>query len=267
MTFNSDLSESIKQLAPWHHDIELSESISTGKVFHSSGTLPADDNDGVSLISPRRFFTRRVRSLFGGVSDRDMLSGKSFLDCACNAGAYCFLAREFGASRSVGFDVREHWINQAKFVQQHRTYANTDNIEFFVSDLYDIPGRKLPSFDLTYFSGIFYHLPDPISGLKIAADLTRDVIVVNTACAPESENPLAMSLAMESATMLMSGVHELAWLPNSPEILFVILRWMGFEEAKLVFTNTMPNNRRRIEVIAARELGRLDNVEGIPLST
>lgn len=253
------LAEKIRALRPWHHDIELFDDFSTGKVFSPDGKLAGKDNDGVSLISPRSRYFGRMRQLFP-----EGLSGKHFLDCACNAGAYCFWARELDAERVVGFDVREHWIEQAKFVQQHRTFQPVDRIEFFVRDLYDLPGLGLDPFDVTYFSGIFYHLPDPITGLKIAADLTREIMIFNTAMMPPGDYQNGMTIAHESRTKVMSGVHELSWFPNNKETLRDILLWMGFKEQKISMLNENKTDapRSRIEIIAARERGRLENFDG-----
>ena len=49
-----------------------------------------------------------------------------------------------------------------------------EDIRFEVCDLYALPELDLPSFDITLFNGIFYHLPEPVTGLKIAADLTKE---------------------------------------------------------------------------------------------
>lgn len=251
------LIEQIKKLAPWHHDIQLTSELSTGVVFSADGTLPPAENDGVSLISPDQRFVRRVNSLFP-----NGMKGARFLDCACNGGAYCFLSRQHGADFSVGFDVRPHWVDQARFVQEHRTVHPTDRIEFHVSDLYDLPNKNLEPFDLTYFSGLFYHLPDPISGLKIAAELTTDVLVLNTACSPPSDNPLGMTMSMESKELVMSGVHQLAWLPNGPEVLYHILLWLGFREVVLTVDTVGTASGRRVELIAARTTGRLTGLRG-----
>ncbi len=254
---NESLRQQILDLRPWHHDIELNEELSTGKVFSPDGRLLPADNDNVSLISPRNRFERRAEVLFP-----DGLSGRRFLDCACNAGAYCFYAREMDCDFAFGFDVREHWIKQAQLVQQNRRGYPTDRIEFRVMDLYDLPKLGLEPFDFTYFSGIFYHLPDPITGLKIAADLTRDVLLLNTAAMPEAENPRGLTQVYESETLVMSGVYKLAWFPNGPEILAEILKWLGFRDMKLTRDVINHKGRRRLEIIAARSRNRLDAVPG-----
>lgn len=252
------LAEQVEKMRPWHHDIEINEEFSTGEVFSPTKILIPAENEGVSLISPRERFLKRLDSLYP-----DSLAGKRYLDCACNAGAYCFMARERGAEKVVGFDVRDHWINQAKFVQEQRTLAPTDRIEFHTLDLYDLPTRDFGKFDLTYFSGIFYHLPDPVTGLKIAADLTEDIIVVNTAMRRDENNPSGMTMAIESDTQVMSGVHQMSWYPNGPECIHNILSWMGFAEMKLTMDITREGyTNQRIELIAAREEGRLANLDG-----
>ena len=240
------LTQQIKSMRPWHHDIDITEDFSTGKIFSETGTLPRDENDGVTLI--------------------DGLGGKRFLDCACNGGGYCFWAREYGADEAYGFDVREHWINQARFVQRHRMVAPVDNIQFDVMDLYDLPKKNLDPFDMTYFSGIFYHLPDPVTGLKIAADLTSDTMLISTAAMRDPNNPTGMTMAKESTTKVMSGVYQLAWFPNGPECLKEILLWAGFKDIKLTRATDNPAARMRIEIIASKTKGRLEKLEGESLT-
>lgn len=253
-----ELVEQIKALGPWHHDIELFDGFGTGEVFSPTGKLPASENDGVTLISPHNRFKRRIDSLYP-----DGMAGKTFLDCACNAGAYCFWARERDAARSLGFDVREHWIDQANFLLKNRKGFPSDRLEFHVMDLYDVPKHDFGQFDMTYFSGIFYHLPDPITGLKIAADMTTDVLVLNTAMMIDKSNPRGLTMARESTEVVMSGVHQLAWFPNGRETLIDILKWLGFESMTVtLFQSNNEAKRSRIEIIAGREKGRLDGLEG-----
>ena len=49
-------------------------------------------------------------------------------------------------------------------------------------DLLDV-GERLGNerFDICLFKGIFYHLPDPVAGLKIVADRTDEVLILDTA--------------------------------------------------------------------------------------
>ena len=152
----------IKALGPWHMNIQLTEELNSGEVFAEDGVKRGRDEGGrggdVSLLQLRDLFLKQIDSIYP-----DGLKGKTFLDCACNAGGYCFWTRERDIKSAFGFDVREHWIKQARFVKAQRRVAETDRIQFRVNDLYDIPSQNLTPFDITMFKGIFYHLPDPIT--------------------------------------------------------------------------------------------------------
>ncbi len=256
-----ELVAEIKALQPWHHNLELTTDLTTGEIFSPDGRLLPKDNDGVSLITPKPRFLSRAKALYP-----DGLSGKRFLDCACNAGAYCFFSRELDADLAVGFDIREHWINQARFVQKNRTIEPTDRIEFEVMDLYDLPSKGYSPFEFVYFSGIFYHLPDPVTGLKYAADLCSDVLVLNTAMMAGDLETDGLTKMSESTERVMSGVYELAWFPNNVSTLTSILQWLGFKSMKITQDNINPAGRRRVEIIAGREAGRLEALDGEELA-
>ena len=99
------------------------------------------------------------------------------LDCACNCGAYLFLCKDHGAGECFGFDVREQWIRQARWLLEHRAGDHT-GMRFEVHDLLDLPGLGLEQFDVVLFRGIIYHLADPIEGLRIAAGMARELLVM-----------------------------------------------------------------------------------------
>ena len=118
-----------------------------------------------------------------------------------------------------------------------------------VCDLYDVPALGLAPFDVVQFKGIFYHLPDPVSGLRIAADLTRELLILNTATLPGAEGSLVLA---DEGTHLMSGVYELCWYPTGAAVLERILRWMGFVETAVNW-----EIEGRIEILASKVEGLL----------
>ena len=203
----------------------------------------------VQLISPRDTFIKRMKRIYP-----EGFAGKSFLDCACNCGGYSFWAKELGAEECFGFDVREHWINQANFLLQNRPDPK-ENMTFKVLDLYDLPKMELEPFDITMFKGIFYHLPDPISGLKIAADLTKELLYLDTATINGYPEDCLVS-CFEGTEELMSGVHGLSWFPSGPKVLEDILKWLGFVEFRLLMWNKerpkRPKNGR-LTLLASRK--------------
>jgi tRNA (mo5U34)-methyltransferase len=248
-----DVLNEVLRLKPWHMNIQLTEGFSTGTPFSETGELTAKENEGVGLLDLKRHFYLPIDKLYP-----NGLAGKKLLDCACNAGGYCFWAKERGADETLGFDVRPHWIEQARVVQKHRTVASTANMKFEIADLYDIPKMNLPQYDITMFKGLFYHLPQPVLGLKLAADLTKELLWFNSAYSLEMPDG-ALHMVYESSETLMSGVHRLSFFPTGPQVIAGILRWLGFKDVRLMFAKPKPGNpkRGRLEILAAREEGFL----------
>jgi SAM-dependent methyltransferase len=234
------LREEIRRLGPWHHDVEVAPGVHTGDLALAPPSDPALGTP--TIIQPSRLLVPLTQALFEGG-----MAGRSFLDCGCNAGGYVFAACAMQSPRAYGFDVRRHWIDQAEFLARHLPSAGAT---FGCHDLADLPGLGLEPFDVTLFSGLLYHLPDPVAGLRIAADLTREVLMVNTDTLPGRGD--ALILSQESDTLLMSGVHRLAWLPTGPAVVAAILGWCGFPHTRLVFDRSTTYGRRRIFIVASR---------------
>jgi tRNA (mo5U34)-methyltransferase len=241
------LRDEILRLGPWSQDVEVAPGLTTAV---SREAPEAGDSTPLGNLTIRRDHDRFVGMLKDVYPDG--LAGRRVLDCACNCGVYVFWASEVGAGASFGFDVREHWIDQARFLARER-WPEADS-EFEVRDLYDLPDRGLDPFDITVFKSIFYHLPDPVTGLRIAADLTRELLILNTAVVDGREGALIVN--PESDVELLSGVHRLAWLPTGPGVLRHILEWCGFPHTRLSLQlPPLDGNRARIELLAARDEG------------
>ena len=222
MAGSAALSEEIGRLGPWHIDIEVTPGVRTGAFSEATG-----ESVSIPLYSPYR----TLRSILGAMYPNG-LQGRSALDCACNCGAFLFWAKELGAGDCYGFDVRDHWIKQARFLAKHRTVGPTAGLRFEVGDLYELPSRGLEPFDLTFFSGILYHLPEPITGLKITADLTTELMLVQTATMSGGPGDGYLAISDESREELLSGVYGLNWLPTGPRVVNRILKWSGFHETR-----------------------------------
>ena len=255
---NDQIKQMIIELGPWHIDVQVTRELSTAAFLEA----PVDTYTGekavnrVSFIQPRDAWVTMMRRLYP-----DGLQGRSFMECACNCGAYCFWAKEMGASTTYGFDVREHWINQAKFLQKHRTWPS-DGMRFEVQDVYDLPKSGLEPFDIVMFQGIFYHLPDPITALKGAADLAKEIILLDTAIRTDLPDGM-LAIAEEGREQVMTGVYGLNWFPTGPMVLERVLHWLGFPETCVVHWRKKRVIRLgrsgfgRIRVLGARTPGTL----------
>jgi tRNA (mo5U34)-methyltransferase len=247
----AELRAEVIRLGPWHIDVEITPEVSTRASLDAPpGTYP-ESFGRVKMYDPREGFLRRLGRLFP-----EGLAGRSVLDCGCNCGAYSFYAREAGAGRCFGLDVREHWIQQARFLAAQRPDTG-EGVRFEVADLYALPNLELGRFDVTLFLGIFYHLFDPVAGLRLAADLTDELLIVNSATKASLPDGLLVS-DHESPELADAGVDDLCWFPTGPAVLARILGWLGFPEVRCSVWRRAPRQRKdleRVEVLAARTPG------------
>ena len=72
-------------------------------------------------------------------------------------------------------------------------------------DVYDLPELGLDPFDITIFGGLFDQLAIPVSGLKIAADLTKELMIFDTATKWGMDDD-SLVVAHEGTEALMPGV-------------------------------------------------------------
>jgi SAM-dependent methyltransferase len=244
------LREEVVALGPWHLDVEIAPGLSTAAFLDAPQDAYPESFGAVTFRNPRAGFVKRIMRLFP-----NGLEGRTVMDCACNCGAYLFWAKELGAGECFGFDVRGHWIDQARFLARSRSGPGAD-IRFEVRDLYDLPGLGLDQFDVTLFHGILYHLPEPVAGLKVAADLTRELMIVNTAARTDLPDG-ALVASEEGRVEAMSGVYGLNWFPTGPDVLASMLAWTGFPETRTSrwrrSVENQPGAMGRIETLAARD--------------
>ena len=218
-----ELIADLEALAPWHLDFEVVPGVRTA--IGNAARYGDKDHRGLPTIDPWKM-KGTIEGLFpAGVE------GKSFLDVGCNSGGYCFLLKSMGAARTLGFDPRDHWINQAKFVKRHWEQS-TEGMEFRTARLEDVDLDA--RFDITLLKGVFYHLPNPIGDLLTLCAATREAIVINSACRSDIPEGALLS-ARESVAEPMSGVDGLCWYPGGPLAAVNILRHAGFSYCSLRF--------------------------------
>lgn len=91
--------------------------------------------------------------------------GKTVLDVGCNAGFYSIEMRRRGASRVVGIDTDDAYLEQARFASQVCGVP----IELRKMSVYDVADLD-EKFDVVLFMGVLYHLRHPL----LALDLLRE---------------------------------------------------------------------------------------------
>ena len=102
------------------------------------------------------------------------LTGKSVLDIGCNAGFYSFEMKRRGASRVLGIDFDDYYLNQARFAAR---VLGHDDVEFRRMSVYDV-GALREKFDLVLFLGLIYHLRHPLLALDLIHEhVAKDLLV------------------------------------------------------------------------------------------
>lgn len=241
--------EKLRELAPWHFDISLGE---IGTLDGNRAKFgPTIDDWPIGVVNPKELEPLLLSLYPNG------LKGKHFLDVACNGGGYSILAKQLDADYTLGFDVREHWVNQAKYCA---TALGLKDIDFKVDGAHTFTSEQ--QFDITLFKGIFYHLADPVSVMRRMADVTREIIIVDTATGGGERGDLRMTFKAEDKhTNLMTGVERIAWWPSGPDLVAELLKRMGFPATREVYWKRKHTRSGfgggRCRVVAARSEGLL----------
>jgi SAM-dependent methyltransferase len=164
----------LRNTSYWHYPFELPWGrMRVGKPQH-------DERHALR----RQHFFEPLLKLYGG-----SLAGKTVLDLGCCQGFWSFEALRADAAHCVGLDSSPQFIREAEAI---RTLSGANRCDFRVAHL-DEPGwgEGVAAVNVTLFLGLFYHLSDPLYGLRQAMALTTETIVVDTAVTPREEPVLA----------------------------------------------------------------------------
>src|SRR3954454_22903663 len=151
-----ELTARIQALGPWFHNINL-DGVWTAP-DHFLGDYP-----GAKF---RRFAAHLPEDL----------RGKTVLDIGCNAGFYSIEMKRRGASRVLGIDSDERYLDQARLAAE--VLGHDDAIQFAKLDVYDV-GAIGETFDRVIFMGVLYHLRRPLLALALIREhVARDMLLL-----------------------------------------------------------------------------------------
>lgn len=230
-----------EKLGNWHQNIQVTNKIKTGDL--------SEPYNGKSHVS-QTYLADYLSELYG-----EKLNEKTVLDCACNAGGALFELQRVGINYGFGFDVRQTWIDQAEWLKENINIYSTQNLVFKCGG-FDLLTTHQP-YDISFFNGIFYHLTNPILELTRVANLTKDLIVVNTTYDPsckETKPCLVFKIEGKSLEEGLTGVEGISWFPNGEGLIIEVLKSLGFTNHKVMFKNP---EVRRLCVVASK-LSELD---------
>ena len=195
-------------LAPWFHNLHLPGGRRTAP-DHPLGDFPSYKWREIAPHVP------------------EDLSGARALDIGCNAGFYSFELARRGAD-VLAVDVDDHYLRQAHWAAAE--LGLEDRIEFRRCGVYELATLGEQPFDVVLFLGVLYHLRHPLLALDVVADLTGELLVVQTLTTPGEERvPAPADLSIDEREQLtregwpaMAFIeHALAgdptnwWAPNA----------------------------------------------------
>ena len=123
----------IDALGPWFHNIDL----------------------GGVWTAPDHFLGNYPAVKFAGFADRlPDVRGKTVLDIGCNAGFYSVEMKRRGATRVLGIDSDDRYLEQARLSTNTLGFPVVEFAKLSVSDVSAID----ESFDLVIFIGVLFHL-------------------------------------------------------------------------------------------------------------
>ncbi len=220
-----EIQAELKRLAPWFHRIDLGDGLYT----------KTESVMGEPVDHPRAPW-QTIQKLLPA-----SLDGKSLLDVGCNAGFYAFEAKRRGAKRVLGVDGQRQHVRQGLFVRKVLGLE----VEFRRLNVYELAPRNVGQFDITLALGLLYHLKHPILALENLYQVTKELLVIETAIMPPERTPESFLHPLGEQQMLL---HALAYVENpatakeqvfnwflpSVPALVALLRNTGFAEVEVV---------------------------------
>ncbi|HEX4631050.1 MAG TPA: DUF1698 domain-containing protein [Chthoniobacterales bacterium] len=198
----SEILNGLKLLEPWFHRIDLGNGIFT----------KTESVMGEPVDHPRETWEVIQRCLPAD------LNGKSVLDVGCNGGFYCVEAKGRGASRVLGVDGQRQHVRQALFV---RKVLGLD-LECRRFSVYDLDPATIGVFDITLALGLVYHLKHLVRALERLYDVTRELLIVETAIVPPEQTPPSF---VQSLGEIRQTLHPIFYAENPPEAKEQVYNW------------------------------------------
>jgi tRNA (mo5U34)-methyltransferase len=108
------------------------------------------------------------------------------LDLACNEGWFSHRLLEWGASRTVGIDIRAKSISRAELVRDHFGISR-ERLELRCADVFDLDVSVFGTFDIVLCLGLVYHLENPVGAIRVARAFTSGMCVIESQMTRQTE--------------------------------------------------------------------------------
>ena len=182
---------------------------------------------GNGLFAPGQIRFEVLRRQLEWLNFPEALTGQSFLDLGSWDGFYAFEAEQRGAARVLAADSFSWngmgWSNKEGFLLAREILRS--KVEDMDIDIMDVCPERVGLFDVVLFSGMLYHMRDPIKALQNAASVCKKQLIVETA--------VGMEDVKEPVLAYLPRVHgeeqSNFWRPN-PALVNLWLKELGFRK-------------------------------------
>jgi tRNA (mo5U34)-methyltransferase len=155
------------------------------------------------------------------------LTGKTVLDVGAWDGYFSFAAERMGASRVVAVDSYVWERPGGKDGFEYARSALGSSVEDLQMEVLDISPETVGRFDVVLFLGVLYHMRHPLLALERMADVTNDLLVMETLV----DMTFLRAPAAAFYPWKLHGDETNWWGPNRAAVLGM-LSSVGFEHVK-----------------------------------
>ena len=168
------------------------------------------------------------------------LTGKRVLDIGCAEGFFSFEAERRGAREVIGIDSFPDSVRRFNITRA----ARQSNATAFLMNVYDLEPKRLGTFDVVLFYGVFYHLKHPQYALERIRSICTGDLLFQTYMYEEPAVKGTPWARYYPHGMMSGSKNELFdptifWLFNSACCL-AMLDHVGFTDMKIVSTDPHP---------------------------
>ena len=168
------------------------------------------------------------------------LTGKRVLDIGCAEGFFSFEAEKRGAREVIGIDTFPDSVRRFNLVRA----ARQSNATAFLMSVYDLEPKRLGTFDLVLFYGVFYHLRHPQHALERIRSICTGDLLFQTHVYDEPALKDIPAASYFPHGMMSGTGHELYdatvfWLFNS-ECCLAMLNTVGFTGLRVLSNSPKP---------------------------
>jgi tRNA (mo5U34)-methyltransferase len=195
------------------------------KWFHS---LDLGNGLFTSGFATQEALEKRLRSL----QIPEDLTGMTFLDIGSWDGYYAFEAEARGASRVMATDyfcwVGAGWGRKDGFLLAREILGS--KVEDKNIEVQDLSPATVGIWDIVLFSGIFYHMRDPIQAMQAAASVASKCMIVETHIDHYDMSQPMMRYVPRDPNLAGNETSNY-WRPN-PAMILVLLKELGFSRVE-----------------------------------